>query len=225
MCVPGLDPASLATYASLLTAGTAVSTTAYSAASVLPVLSAVVGVGSATTGFALQHQQSDATERAAYMGYGQTATGLAQQASQIDAQQTENRVEAAIARSAAQGRLSNSLSSMGVTGATATAQTSAVDNQVGRAISIQDLNSQNARVQNAYELQGAALQRDSRIASTPRPSPIQLALGIGEAGLQATSLKASIDGKLGKPAGSRLKALPEVGQTFAAYDKELVHGF
>lgn len=142
----------------------------------LAVAAGTVSQAKNVLGFLGGQQAYNANRNAAYSTYGTTYNTLQQQEGQIDAQQSENTTSALIKGIAAQGRISASASSLGGDAASTAAQSGAADFDVGRGLSIQDLNSENQRVQNAAELTGAAIKRDSQINQVAKPSALGLAV-------------------------------------------------
>jgi hypothetical protein len=168
----------------------------------IAVTTAAVGAASSYMGFQGATQQAHANANAANLQASSTYNALGEQEGQIDAQQSENTVSALIDRAKAQGSISASASSFGTGGSTTTALANAADNEAGRALSVEDLNSQSQRLQVQNQLQGADITRRNKIASMPAPSPLTLVLGMAKAGLQGTSAYTSAGGRFGSDAAN-----------------------
>ena len=148
---------------------------------------AAVGATSSVMGFVGQNQAASANRRAADLSYANTENQLALKGSQVDAQQSENTVQAAIARITGQGRISASASSMGSDAASATRGANAVDFGVGRGLSIENINSDSQRQAIGGEEANAFYAHQSQVNSVLPQSPIQLALGLAKSGLGGVS--------------------------------------
>ena len=165
------------------------------------IATATVGAASSIMGFEGANQASHANANAANLQASNTYNALGEQESQIDAQQSENSVSALIARTQAQGRISASASSFGTGGATTAELSNATDNEAGRSLAIENLNSQSQRLQVQNQMQGAEITRRNKIASVPAGNPLSLVLGIAKAGLQGSSFYASTQGRFGAAGG------------------------
>lgn len=163
----------------------------------LGIAAATVGSASAIMGFQGANQMSHENANAANLTQAVNYNALAEQGAQVDAQQSENSVSALIERAKAGGAISASASASGSSGATATALANASDNQVGRALSIEDLNSANQRLQIQNQVISGDVQRKNKIASVPAGNPLSLVLGIAKAGLEGSSAYTSAGGKFG----------------------------
>lgn len=139
---------------------------------------AVAG-GKSILSFLGQNAASAANTRAANLSYANTSNQLAQRSSQIDAQESQNTVQAMIDRVTAQGRISASASSMGSDTATTTREGSAANFSVGRALGIEDTNSQNQRQDVGNQLDNAFYARQTQENQVLPGNPISLALGLG----------------------------------------------
>lgn len=149
----------------------------------LAIASAATTAASATLSFVGQNEAYRANEAAAVKTYANTYNELGVRNTQIDAQQSENTLEALINRQVLRGRISASASSMGATGDAATIQAAQADNQVGRALSIENLTSDERRVQQGFALNAAGIERQSSINSKQPGSLASLALGFSDAAL------------------------------------------
>lgn len=156
-----------------------------------------VSAASSVMGFEGETQRAHLNANAANMQGANTYNALEQQRGQIDAQQSENTVSALIERAKARGAISASASSIGTGGSTATALETAADNQAGRALSIENLNSDNQRLQVRNQIQASDIQRQNKINSVLAPSPLSLVLGLAKAGLQSASAFTSAGGSFG----------------------------
>jgi hypothetical protein len=142
-----------------------------------------VQAASSVFGFMGQNQAAKLNTQAANLGYANNINALNTQATQINQQQSENTVSSLIDSVAARGRISAAAGSEGAGGSSTASQMNAAEFSAGRNLAVEDLNSQNARVQNANQRSGADLQRRSQIASVQPASPLSLVLGLANAGI------------------------------------------
>lgn len=167
----------------------------------MAVATTATSAASSYMGFAGQNQAAAANETAANLGYANSINGLNTQATQIDKQQSENTVTALINSVAARGRISAAASSQGMGGSTTAAQENAAEFASGRQLSIEDLNSQQERVQNANQRSGADLQRRSQIASVQPASTLSLVLGVANSALKGANQFSQSGGQFGGSTG------------------------
>lgn len=168
----------------------------------IAVATTTVAAASVVMGFEGANSASHANANAANLQASNSYNLAGEQEGQIDAQQSEHTVSALIDRAQAQGKISASASSFGTGGSTTTELGNAADNEAGRSLSIQDLNSQGQRLQVQNELQGEDITRKNKIASMPPGNPLSLVLGIAKAGLQGSSAYTSSGGRFGSDAAN-----------------------
>lgn len=133
-------------------------------------------------------QEERATNIAdANAGYANTFNSIQTQAGELDTQRSENAVTAMINAAASRGHISASASSMGADAATTTAMANAGDFDVGRDLSLKNVNTENQRVQLGQNLKDASLRRQSQINQTPAPSVAGLLLNIAGAGIKGAN--------------------------------------
>lgn len=149
---------------------------------------ATLGVGQAVVQHIGTNQAWEANRVAANLNYARESDIIGQQALQLDQERSEAAFDTAITAAQAQGSIAASAADQGL-GAPSIAQALHADMfGIGRQASIADLNDLNARAQLANEKRGAAITRESTIASKPRSGTLNLALGVGNAlvgGVQA----------------------------------------
>lgn len=139
-----------------------------------------VSMASAGMAYIGQNQQAAANQQAANVAYAQNENSAQQRYTQIGQEQSENTVNAAIARAKAQGGVSASASSFGFGEDTTGRLSQAADFASGRQLSLMDVNSENQRVATGDQEQANWLNRQSQINSVMPGNP--LALGVNLAG-------------------------------------------
>lgn len=138
-------------------------------------------------GFLGQGAAYKANVQAAKVGFANSYDIEQTRRVQIDQQESENTVSAMINAAAARGRISASASSMGADAATTTQQINAADVDVGRNLGLEDVNSQNQRIQSAQNLTNASLKEQSQINSVAKPNLLALGFNlVGDAASSAT---------------------------------------
>lgn len=159
---------------------------------------ATFAISAATTGLAFQGQREQAkgARTAANLSYAQGQNELGQRNVQIDAQQSENTVQALINAAAERGAISASASDMGMSASTTKRLENAAANEAGRGLSIQDLNSDNQRLQSANLSIGQNIERDSTVRANKGPGLASLALGIAGDAVGAAGTYSKLGGKL-----------------------------
>lgn len=161
-----------------------------------------MSAASSIMGFIGQNQASQENKEAANLGYAATANESAEQATQIDQQQSENTMNAVIARVASQGRISASAASLGGGAESTTAQQNAAAFASGRDLSVEDINSEGQRLQVMNQLNAADMRRRTQIASVQPASPLSLILGLGGDALKGATEFSQLGGRFGPSAAA-----------------------
>lgn len=156
--------------------------------------SAGMGAVQSVMGFMGQTQAARSNAQAANASYMNTYNSEQQQASQVDRRQSENTVTSMINAAAARGRVSASASSMGADAASTTQMVNAADFDVGRALSIEDVNSEDQRVQIGQQLTNANIERQSQINQVVKPSPFSLITNLGADAIQGAGQALKLTG-------------------------------
>ncbi len=164
-----------------------------------------ISATSAIVGFQGAQQAADANERAANVTAAQTANELGRRATEIDAAQGQNTFNSLVERAKAAGRISASASDLGTGAAVTQTLQNQSANEIGRAASVDQLNSRNQRLQLGDMRTRSEFDRISQINSVPAPSPLSLALGIAEAGVSSLGTYSDLGGRLPGGSASRLK--------------------
>jgi hypothetical protein len=159
---------------------------------------AAVSATSSVLGFDGQQQASEANAHLANQQAANQYNSLEAQRGQIDASQSENTVSAIVDRASREGAISAHAGTFGLGGSTAGRLENAAAFDVGRSLSIQNLNAQSQRGQNAADLTGSRLEQQTRINSMPKPSALGLVLGVAKAGLQGTGAYMNAGGTFGQ---------------------------
>jgi hypothetical protein len=165
-------------------------------------LSAALAIGQTVTGYIGQNQAYNANTTAANLTAANESNILGQQRVQLDQAKSENAFDSAIAAAQSQGRITASASEQGLSNTSLVQALNADMFGIGRQVSIENANDQNARNQLANQAQGIELDRNSRIASVSKPSGLSLVLGIGGGALAGVNGYAAAGGRL---TGSKLK--------------------
>lgn len=161
----------------------------------MSVASALIGVGTAYTGFKAQQQMAVDNAAAANLQYAREREAFSARSSEMDQQRTENALDRAIEARAAEGRIAASGAERGLSGASIATQLNVADVGAGRAFAIDALNFDNAREQLSRDIVGADITRQSQIASVPKPSSASLLLGVGSGVLQGANTYGSLGGR------------------------------
>lgn len=168
----------------------------------LALITATIGIGSAVSSYTGQQQAYVDNVASANLNYAQRKEALSAEAAQGDAARTEDAVDREIESARASGHIAASISEQGLGNQTATQLVNTQAFESGRATSISELNFQNEREQLARSATGAAIERNSQIASVSKPSSLDLILGIGKAGMQGFSTYSAVGGKVGSSGSS-----------------------
>jgi hypothetical protein len=142
-----------------------------------------------------QNQAYAANKTAANYNYANRMDVIDQQRVQLDQAKSENVFDTAIAGLKAEGSIAASAGDMGYGHASIASALNADMFGLGREASVEDAADQNQRVQLGNEKTGAAIARTSQINSMSKSSGLQLALGIGKAGVDATKTYMGAGGK------------------------------
>lgn len=161
----------------------------------IALVTTAASAGSAIMSFQGQRAAKKANDQAANMTYANTYNELGNRNIQIDQQQSENSVEAAINQHVLQGRISASAGAMGLTGGTTKSLEVSAANQVGRALSLERLTSENQRIQQGTEYNAAGIRRVSQINSVAKPSIAKLGFDLAKSGLQGANAYSDAGGK------------------------------
>lgn len=132
----------------------------------------------------------------ANLNYANTSNVIVDKRVQLDEAKSENAVDTAIASIKAQGEVAAGAASMGLSGASISHALNADAFGIGRQWEAQDVNDQNQRLQLANEQYGAAISRESQIASKSKPGVLNLALGLGGDALKAAGAYTTAGGKI-----------------------------
>lgn len=164
----------------------------------LAATSAVVGIGSSVASYIGQNQAAHAAQKAANLNYANKANQVATENTRLSNQETQTNVSNAVRAAQSMGEIAASSSSLG----SPTVHQLIGANLAGlnRARGVTDANAAARRVDLSTELYGAALERNSTIASNPRATLGSLALGIGSSLVNAGTTYASLGGKFPTPA-------------------------
>lgn len=165
------------------------------AIAVLSTATAAVGVASAVSQYQGQKEAYSDNKEAANLGYAANENVAAQKGMQISQEQSQNTLQAAIARAKAEGRVSASASSFGGTYTTAARDVAGVDFQVGQQLGVANINTQNQRLALADQETSNWYDRQNQINSVAKASPAQLGIGIASAALQGASTYKSLGGR------------------------------
>lgn len=156
-----------------------------------------LAAASTVTAFIGQRQAAKANEQAANVTAHNAYNEQQQRNVQIDANQSESTLNNLIAQRATQGRISSSAAALGVDNSTAEGLFQSSDFASGREQSINDLNSQNLRVQSDNNIRGIEIQRISDINRVQKPSAASLILGLGKDVNDSVSDAIKMSGGLG----------------------------
>lgn len=161
----------------------------------LAAVPAAIASAGAIAGFIGQGQASASNTTAANLSYAANQNVLGQRSVQIDQEQSQNTLNAAIARASAEGKVSASASSFGGDASTTTRQVNAADFSVGKQIGVEDINSQNQRLQVANDQTSDFYARQSQINKVPPPSPLSLGLSIAGDAAEGAANYSKLGGK------------------------------
>lgn len=139
---------------------------------------AAVAGASSIASFAGQGMAAGANARSANYAFAQNQDVESQRAAQVDQQQSENTVQSAIDRTQAEGKVSASASSFGGDRQTATGEVNAVANTNERALGIENVNSNEQRLNIANEGESAEISRQSQINRVQPESGLALATSL-----------------------------------------------
>lgn len=152
-------------------------------------------VGGAVLGYLGQNAAASANREAANISYAQNENAASQRYTQIGQEQSENTINAAIARARAEGSISASASSMGSDASTTGRQVQAADFATGMQLGRMDINSENQRIATADQEQVNWLNRQSQINSVAPQSPLVLGVHLAANAAQAAADYAKMGGR------------------------------
>lgn len=158
---------------------------------------AATSAATAITGFVGQNAANKANTTAANLAYAQSENQIGERATQVNQQQSENDVQAVIDRAGAGGRINAEAAAGGADAATTTRGEDAASSAAGRALSIEDINSQNQRQGLVNDQAQAFYRRQSQENQVLPGSPVTLALGLVKAGLGGASAYGQSGGLFG----------------------------
>lgn len=161
----------------------------------LAVVSTATAAASSVASFVGQGQKYGQNEIAANLAYASNQNVDAQKATQVDQQQSQNTLEAAIARAKGLGRVSASASSMGADAASTAADVQGVDFSVGRQLGVENINASNSRLQIANDETGNWFRKQSQINSVEQASPAALGIGLAGDALSGATTYAKLGGR------------------------------
>lgn len=147
----------------------------------LGIATATLAVGQVAMQAIGQNQLADSTRQAANLNYAEASNTAQQKAMQLDQEKSQTAEDTAIATARSQGAIANSASAQGLGAASISSAIHADMFGIGRQQSLADLNDTNARAQLAQEARGAAISRDTAIASAPKASVLGVGVGLGSA--------------------------------------------
>ena len=143
-----------------------------------------LGSAQAITSHIGQNQAYKANEQAANYNYARENEAVMRQSVQLDKEQSESAFDTAIAGIRAEGDIVASASDRGLGSSSIAQQLNASMFGLGRQATIEDANFRTQRGNLASSRTDAELRRQSQINSKTKSGALNLALGIGGAGLQ-----------------------------------------
>lgn len=156
---------------------------------------ATVAAISTTAGFMGAQQAAKDNKTAANLTAANSFNDLSARGRQIDQQNSENILSNLIDAHAAQGAISASASAYGTGEATTQQLSNAAQFAAGRNAEIDQLNSDDQRLQLASDRVGVGMRRQSQINSKLAPSGLSLALGYAQDAIGGVNEYHSLGGK------------------------------
>lgn len=161
----------------------------------LAVATFAVGAGQQITQYMGEQAAYKANKVAANLNYANQSDIIGQKKVQLDQEHSEKAVDTAIATVKAQGEVSASAATLGMSSASIVGALNADMFGIGRQFSTETANDQNQRLQLSNEQRGAAISRESQIMQVSKPGLLDLGLGIASSALKGASAYSTAGGK------------------------------
>ena len=148
-----------------------------------------LSAASSVMGHVGTNQAYAANEDAANLTFARDTDALNRQKTQLDREGSERALDTAIASLAAQGEISASASSSGLSSSSLIRSVNTEMFGIGRQATAEDINDRGQRVELANRRTDADLNRQNRIRSAPKSSLLELGVNIGGAALSGMNAK------------------------------------
>lgn len=162
----------------------------------LAAVTTVLSVGGEALGFVGQNQLAAQNKTAANLAYAEDQNAISRRSAELDQTVSENAFDTAVTTAQEQGRISASAADRGLGSSSFISAINASQFGIGRQVSAELLNDQNARTQLASERQASGIRRDNQIRSVPKSNPLSLALGIGKGALAGFNTYSGLGGRI-----------------------------